>query len=193
MFSHILERYFSNTTHTEYTDGQAEAALRTIMEFGPKVLEKPDDYDSWCQIGLAGTFAHNGYFGLGREEDWACHAIEYEISGWNENITHGCGLAVVIPAWMRYVSPMAPERFVSFAVRVMGVEPQADDRATIELGIAKFIGWLQLMRMPTTLAALGAAECPIDAIARHCCRKGPVGHLKPLAAEDVEAILEGAR
>ena len=193
MFSHILERYFSNTTHTEYTDGQAEAALRTIMEFGPKVLEKPDDYDSWCQIGLAGTFAHNGYFGLGREEDWACHAIEYEISGWNENITHGCGLAVVIPAWMRSVSPMAPERFVSFAVRVMGVEPQADDRATIELGIAKFIGWLQLMRMPTTLAALGAAECPIDAIARHCCRKGPVGHLKPLAAEDVEAILEGAR
>lgn len=75
----------------------------------------------------------------------------------------------------------------------MGVEPQADDRATIELGIAKFIGWLQLMRMPTTLTALGAADRPIDAIARHCCRKGPVGHLKPLAAEDVEAILEGAR
>lgn len=49
MFSHILERYFSNTEHTEFVDGQAEAALRTILEFGPKVLSNPKDYDAWCQ------------------------------------------------------------------------------------------------------------------------------------------------
>ncbi|MDO5531190.1 iron-containing alcohol dehydrogenase [Sutterella sp.] len=193
MFSHILERYFSNTTNTAYTDGQAEAALRTIIEFGPKVLADVKDYDSWCQIGLAGSYAHNGYFGLGREEDWACHAIEHEISGWNENITHGCGLAVVIPAWMRYVSKFAPARFVTFAVNVMGVAPQADEKATIELGIAKFVGWIQALKLPTTLEALGAADCPIESLAHHCCRNGTVGHLKALDADDVEAILTGAR
>lgn len=193
MLSHILERYFTNTTATDYTDHQAEAAMRTIIAFGPKVLTHPDNYDAWCQIGLAGTFAHSGYFGLGREEDWACHAIEHEISGWNEHIVHGCGLAVVIPSWMRYVARFAPKRFVDFAVRVMEVEPQADDAATIALGIAKFTGWLQTLGMPTTMAALGAAECPIEALARHCCRKGPVGHLKALAADDVEAILTGAQ
>lgn len=193
MLSHILERYFTNTTATDYTDHQAEAAMRTIIAFGPKVLADPNNYDAWCQIGLAGTFAHSGYFGLGREEDWACHAIEHEISGWNENIVHGCGLAVVIPSWMRYVAHFAPKRFVDFAVRVMEVEPQADDAATIALGIAKFTGWLQTLGMPTTMAALGAAECPIEALARHCCRKGTVGHLKALAADDVEAILTGAQ
>lgn len=193
MLSHILERYFTNTTATDYTDHQAEAAMRTIIAFGPKVLADPSNYDAWCQIGLAGTFAHSGYFGLGREEDWACHAIEHEISGWNEHIVHGCGLAVVIPSWMRYVAHFAPKRFVDFAVRVMEVEPQADDAATIALGIAKFTGWLQTLGMPTTMAALGAGDCPIEALARHCCRKGPVGHLKALAAEDVEAILTGAQ
>ena len=193
MLSHILERYFTNTTATDYTDHQAEAAMRTIIAFGPKVLADPDNYDAWCQIGLAGTFAHSGYFGLGREEDWACHAIEHEISGWNEHIVHGCGLAVVIPSWMRYVARFAPKRFVDFAVRVMEVEPQADDAATTALGIAKFTGWLQTLGMPTTMAALGAADCPIEALARHCCRKGTVGHLKALAAEDVEAILTGAQ
>ena len=193
MLSHILERYFTNTTATDYTDHQAEAAMRTIIAFGPKVLADPSDYDAWCQIGLAGTFAHSGYFGLGREEDWACHAIEHEISGWNEHIVHGCGLAVVIPSWMRYVARFAPKRFVDFAVRVMEVEPQADDAATTALGIAKFTGWLQTLGMPTTMAALGAADCPIEALARHCCRKGTVGHLKALAAEDVEAILTGAQ
>lgn len=193
MLSHILERYFTNTTATDYTDHQAEAAMRTIIAFGPKVLSDPSDYDAWCQIGLAGTFAHSGCFGLGREEDWACHAIEHEISGWNEHIVHGCGLAVVIPSWMRYVSHFAPKRFVDFAVRVMEVEPQVEDVATIALGIAKFTGWLQTLGMPTTMAALGAVDCPIEALARHCCRKGPVGHLKPLAADDVEAILTGAQ
>lgn len=193
MLSHILERYFTNTTATDYTDHQAEAAMRTIIAFGPKVLSDPSDYDAWCQIGLAGTFAHSGCFGLGREEDWACHAIEHEISGWNEHIVHGCGLAVVIPSWMRYVSHFAPKRFVDFAVRVMEVEPQVEDAATIALGIAKFTGWLQTLGMPTTMATLGAVDCPIEALARHCCRKGPVGHLKPLAADDVEAILTGAQ
>ena len=95
-------------------DGQAEAALRTIIKFGPKVLADPSNYDAWCQIGLAGSFAHNGIFGLGREEDWACHAIEHEISGWNESIIHGCGLAVVMPAWMQQVSPCQSEALRGF-------------------------------------------------------------------------------
>lgn len=192
MFSHILERYFSATTATDYVDGQAEAALRTILAFGPKVLGDPADYDAWCQIGLAGTFAHNGYFGLGREEDWACHAIEHELSGWNEDITHACGLAAVTPSWMRFVAQRAPARFVAFAVNVMGVTPAGSDAETIRLGREKFVEWLRTMGMPVTLEALGAAECPIDALARHCCRKGPVGRLAALGEADVKTILEGA-
>lgn len=192
MCSHIMERYFSKTDATEYVDGQCEAALRTIMASGLKVYNDPSDYDAWCQVGLAGSFAHNGYFGLGREEDWACHAIEHEISGWREEITHGAGLAVVIPAWMHYVSGFEPARFVQFAVNVMGVEPREDDAETIRLGIAKFAAWAQSVGMPGTLAELGAEDCPIEALARHCCRAGTVGHLKPLDVDDVAAILTGA-
>ena len=115
MLSHILERYFTNTTATDYTDHQAEAAMRTIIAFGPKVLSDPSDYDAWCQIGLAGTFAHSGCFGLGREEDWACHAIEHEISGWNEHIVHGCGLAVVIPSWAPWTARLKRSRATAAA------------------------------------------------------------------------------
>lgn len=193
MLSHIAERYFSNTDHTEYGDAQAEAAMRTILKFGPRVLANPDDYDAWSQVALAGTFAHNGIFGLGREEDWACHAIEHELSGWNEDITHGCGLAVVMPSWMRFVATKRPARFVTFATEVMQVEAATTEAETIERGIAKFSEWLSTMKMPLTLSAIGAEECPTEALARHCCAKGTVGHLLPLAAEDVMAILEGAR
>ena len=193
MFSHILERYFSNTEHTEFVDGQAEAALRTILEFGPKVLSNPKDYDAWCQIGLAGSFAHNGYFGLGREEDWACHAIEHEISGWREEITHGWGLAVVIPAWMRYVAAIEPRRVADFSVRVMGVAPGDTKAETIRRGINALVEWTRRMALPTNLRELGAEDCPIESLARHCCRAGTVGKYVPLDQDAVLEILSACR
>lgn len=36
MISHIMERYFTNTEHCEYVDAQAEAAMRTAVDFGPE-------------------------------------------------------------------------------------------------------------------------------------------------------------
>lgn len=193
MCSHIMERYFSATEHTEYVDGQAEAAMRTIIGTAPKVCADPSDYDAWCQAALAGSFAHNGYFGMGREEDWACHAIEHALSGWRETIIHGEGLAVVIPAWMRWVSKSRPARFEAFALRVMGVPAQDTQERTIALGIVKFTAWAESLGLPTTLEALGAADCPAKELAQRCCGEATVGKLLPLAADDVEAILEDAR
>ncbi len=189
MISHIMERYFSNTPHTAYTDAQAEAAMRTAMVFGLRLRNNPEDYDSWCQVAMVGTFAHNGYFGLGREEDWACHAIEHMLSGWNEEIVHGMGLAIVIPAWMRYVALQKPKRFVQFAIRVMGVPAQESETETISLGIAKLCAFYQNMGMPLTLSELGYTDVPVADLAQRCCARGPVGHLLPLAKEDVEVIL----
>ena len=192
MISHIMERYFSATPATAYVDAQAEAAMKTALEYGPKVFADPTDYDSWCQVSLVGTFAHNGVFGLGRVEDWACHAIEHELSGWNEAIAHGMGLAVVIPAWMRYVAKSEPARFVQFALNVMGVEAGETDDETVERGIAKLCDFYRSLNMPLTMKDLGAADCPVESLARHCCRKGPVGHLKPLNEADVLAVFRAA-
>ena len=191
MMSHIMERYFSQTTETAYVDAQSEAALRTALEFGPVVHADPQNYDAWCQLGLVASFAHNGYFGLGRVEDWACHAIEHEISGWNEAVTHGMGLAVVIPAWMRYVSERHPARFAAFARRVFNVTA-SDDRQAAAEGIEALAAFYRSLGMPVTMCELGAEDCPVDSLARHCCRQGTVGHLMPLAAADVEAILKSA-
>lgn len=192
MMSHIMERYFSDTEETGYVDAQAEAALRTAIKYGPKVYADPSDYDSWCQVAMVATFAHNGYFGLGRVEDWACHAIEHEISGWNDAIVHGMGLAVVIPAWMSYVSAKKPRRFVQFAVNVLGITPQASDRETIELGIAKLCGFYTMLGMPISLKELGASDLPVESLAKHCVRNGRVGHLLELDKEDIVAILTHA-
>ena len=61
------------------------------------------------------------------------------------------------------------------------------------LGIEAFKAWLKTMKLPLTLQELGAVDCPIEALARHCCRKGAVGHFKPLEKADVEALLRAAQ
>ena len=182
MISHIFERYFTNTEHVEFVSGQAEAAIRTAMEMGPKLLENHSDYDAWCQVAMVGSWAHNGYYGLGQVEDWACHAMEHELSAFDPAITHGAGLAVITPAWLRYVAEVNPARMQRFAKNVMGVE-------TLEEGIAKLQAFYAAMKMPTKLSDFGLTQEALEACAASACaRTGTIGQFKKLTSEDVLAI-----
>lgn len=195
MLSHILERYFTNTEDAEFVSAEAEAAMRTIMANGLKLMENSQDYAAWSEIGLAGTFAHNGFYGLGVEEDWACHAIEHAVSGWKHEVTHGWGLAIIIPAWMRFVWTTNPARFVRFAKNVMGVTAdvsEVGEEAMIELAIAKFTVFEQKMNLPVRFASLEVGEMPVEEIAALATRRGPIGHFRSIGKEDVAAILTAA-
>lgn len=196
MMSHILERYFSNTAHTELSDALAEATLRTMIAFGPTVVDHPSDYDAWCQIALAGTIAHNNMLGVGREQDWACHRLDHELTA-RFGVTHGAGLAVLTPAWMRYVWRSNPKRFTDFAVRVMGVEPQAQDAATVEAGVSALEAHFARLGLKPTLAALGVDAAAIPDMARAALfasdgTEKKIGALRVLHEADIRAIYEQA-
>lgn len=192
MGSHILERYLTNTTGTGFVDGQAEAAMRAIMHFGRVVRESPADYDAWCQLGLAGTFAHNGFYGLGHVEDWACHGMEHELSAWDSRISHGAGLAVITPAYLAFVAKKNPARVLQWARNVMEVGADLADSEAIEAGIAKLRDFYRFMGMPLTLRELGAGDAPLEELASRAVVKGPLGHYVSLAKEDVLAIYRAA-
>ena len=182
MISHIFERYFTNTENTDYVSSQAEAAIRTAMTFGPKLLENPKDYESWCQVAMVGSWAHNGYFGLGQVEDWACHAMEHELSALDPKITHGAGLAVLTPAWLRYVANVNPARMQRFAREIM-------DKNTVEAGIEALCDFYRVMQMPSKLSDFGLDEAALEVCAKSACaRTGTIGQFKKLTSDDVLAI-----
>lgn len=182
MISHIFERYFTNTEHVDFVSGQAEAAIRTALEMGPKLLENPHDYDAWCQIAMVGSWAHNGYYGLGQVEDWACHAMEHELSAFDPTITHGAGLAVITPAWLRYVADVNPSRMLRFAQKIMQAQ-------TVEEGIEKLEAFYRTMKMPAKLSFFGLTDEALCSCAKSACaRSGTIGQFKKLTSEDVLAI-----
>jgi len=198
MMSHVFERYFTNTTHTDLTDGLCETVLKTIIKNAPLVLENPGDYDAWCEVGFGGTVAHNGLVGMGREQDWACHGMEHELSAIYD-VAHGAGLAVLTPAWMQYVYKDNVNMFVQFAVNVMGVKGSyRDPDAMIQEAILHLREFFNKMGLPATLGELGIDASQLEVMAKKATgaafgNEAPIGGLKKLYWQDVLEIYKLAQ
>ena len=164
MMAHIFERYFSNTEEVEVTDRVAEGVLKAIITTAPKVMEHPDDYDARANIMWAGTLAHNGICGTGRREDWVSHFMEHEVSA-VYGVTHGAGLAVIIPAWITFMAKHHPGKIAQFGRRVFGVTSHDDSTAAMEtvISLKAFFGSLGL---PVTFSELGVAHPDIDLLVK---------------------------
>ncbi|MCL2646850.1 MAG: iron-containing alcohol dehydrogenase [Phycisphaerales bacterium] len=196
MMSHIFERYFTNTLQTDVTDGLCETLLKTIMKNALIVIDDPKNYDAWCEVGFAGSLAHNNLVGLGREQDWACHMMEHELSAIYD-IAHGAGLAILTPNWMKYVYKTNIGMFVQFATNVMGVEGsfRTPDAIVLE-GIARLSEFFNKMGLPATLRDVGIDEKNLDLMAKKSTgvaygqTESPLGGLKPLAWQDVKEIMK---
>ena len=193
MMAHICERYFSNTPDVALTDRLCEALLKTIVDAAPKAIVNPNDYAARADLMWAGMLAHNNSCGVGREQDWASHQIEHELSAFYD-CAHGAGLAVVMPAWMEYVLPHDPMRFARFAVQVLGCEMDfACPEHTAREGIARLRAFFRQLGMPTTLAEIGAKAEDIPAMAAHRAEKPngfPFGNFVKIGPEEMQAILK---
>lgn len=199
MMCHIFERYFTNTKQTDLTDALAEATMRTIMHESRRLNADLQDVDAWGQLALCGTVAHNDLLGLGREQSWACHALEHELSAVYD-VPHGGGLAVVVPAYMKAVWQYNPGIYAQWATNVMGVSPHRDTGAVVLDGIARLQAWYRELGLPQNMQELGIpADADFAAMARAACKVYGGGAaiptlpgVHPLTAEEATAIYRAA-
>ena len=165
MMSHIFERYFTQTQHTDVSDELCEGVLRAVMKNAPRLMADSIDYDAWCELAWASSLAHNDLLGRGREEDWACHHIEHELSAIYD-VAHGAGLAVLTPPWMEIAYKANVPMFLQFARNVMGVEGGRDADAIIHEAIARLRRFFQGLGLPGTLRELGIGPDRLEEMAK---------------------------
>ena len=190
IMAHVLERYFTNTQEVEVTDRLCEAILLTMVKEVPRVIADPNNYDARANIMWAGMVAHNNLVGVGREQDWASHNIEHELSALYD-VAHGAGLAVIFPAWMTYVYKHDVNRFAQIAVRVWGCQMNfANPEVTALEGIERFKQFLTSIGMPINFKELGAKEEDIAVMVEKLGlgTEGTLGSFLPLKSKDVEQI-----
>lgn len=192
IMAHLFERYFTATRDVEVTDRMIEGLLLAMIHEGPRAVAEPENYGARANIMWAGMMAHNNSCGVGRDQDWASHDIEHELSALYD-CAHGAGLAVVFPAWMKYVYRKDVMRFAQMAVRVWGCSMDfADPEKTALAGIGAFERFLGSIGMPTRFSGIGAKEEDIGRLAHTACygngRTGHVGGFVRLGQQDVENI-----
>ena len=205
MIAHICERYFSGEGPAAVTDSIAAALIRTLLNAAPRALAEPCDYEARAAIMWAGTLAHNDLAGCGlgasvkaRAGGWESHALEHELSAVDPKIAHGAGLAVMMPAWMRYVWRENPQRFLSFGRDVFGILAEGDSSAAVEKSVAATIDRLQeffiSLGMPRSLHDFGLEPSSIDRLLGGLEKsRGKIfGAFKKLTPADARAIYHSA-
>lgn len=198
---HICERFFSGAGPVPVTDNIACGIIRAVIDAANTVATAPEDYDARATIMWSGTLAHNDLCGCGRAAapeklagGWESHGLEHEISAHRPEVTHGAGLAVILPAWMRYVWRADRERFLAFAQGVFDVEPVDETDEATEEAITFTIDELQRffigLGMPRTLGDLGLAPEEVDGWLETLRQnKGErFGELRSLTMDDARAI-----
>jgi alcohol dehydrogenase YqhD (iron-dependent ADH family) len=149
--------------------------------------------------------AHNDLVGCGRTASakaraggWESHALEHELSAIDPKITHGAGLAVVMPAWMRYVADADPSRFAKFGHDVFGVDSDGSNKEAVVAAALETIDRLQAffvsMGMPSSLKDFNLDISLIDRLLDGLEKsKGSIfGAFKSIGRQDARVIYESA-
>ena len=193
---HTMERYFTPNGTMDLTDSLAEGLMRTVMDNAVILRDDPANYEARAEIMWAGSLSHNGLTGCGSDGgDWATHGLEHEMGGMFD-VTHGAGLAAVWGSWARYVYRDCLDRFVKFAVNVMGVENSGAPEDVALKGIEAMEDFYRSIQMPTCFSELGIAPTQeqLSTMAHmfHIACGGKKGTAKVLQEADFLKIYEMA-
>ena len=155
-------------------------------------MRDPHDYEARAEIMWAGTLAHNGICSRGRNEDWISHGMEHELSASNTKVTHGAGLAVIFPAWMRYVCKENPRRFVRLGAEWFGLVTTGDDLADAYTTIDRIQRFFLDLGMPQYMDDFGFKPADVEEMIPRLLQnrggKWPIGSFMKLNEDDVRAI-----
>ena len=188
--NHIMEQYFCGE-HIMMNDAFMEGAIKSLMKNVKIVLDDPENYDARAEIFYATTLGCNGIYALGNSASgWPMHSIEHALSAYYD-ITHGIGLAIVTPRWMKHIlNENTMERFVSFGTGIFGIDQELPEIEIAMMAIKAIHDFYKEIGVPMTLREVGIDESRIDEMAKHIAdNEGLENAWAPLLEKDIKEIL----
>lgn len=195
IISHTFENYFTNVEGGYLQARFAEAILKTCFHYGPIACQEPDNYEARANLMWASSWAINGLISGGTANNWSVHPMEHELSAYYD-VTHGVGLAILTPHWMRYVLNDATlDNFVDYGVNVWGIDPSMDkyDIANKAIDMTQDF-FCKDLNIPASLTELGINEEYFQVMAQHAAKVkgGSIQGFVNLEVEDIVNIYKAA-
>ena len=188
--NHVMEQYFTEDT-TLLNDGFCESMFRSLMANGRKCIDNPEDYTARAEMMLACSYGCNGILALGNSPSgWPCHGIEHALSAYYD-ITHGEGLAIITPRWMRHIlNERTLPRFVKYGINVFGLDASLPEREIAEKAIDATYKFFESIGIPMHLREVGIDDSRLDEMAHHIAVNEGLDHAyAPLSEQDIKEIL----
>ena len=187
---HSLERYHNASGENELADEWALSLILSTMEAAKTLLRNPNDYEARARVMLNSSLTHDGLTSLGKTSVFVVHPLEHALSGYDQKITHGAGVALLYPVWATYVYKKDIGKFAKLT-EYLFKEKGATDEETAIMGIRLMKEFFSSLGMPTTFQEVGLGEKDIPALVSIATGNGTrtVGRYpQPLTEQDVEAI-----
>lgn len=193
ILSHIFEVYFNLENDLFMLDCVMEGLMKTIIKYAPIAIKEPDNYEARANLMWASSWAINGFIDGGKNSTaWSCHPIEHELSAFYD-ITHGHGLAILTPRWMKYcLDEKRLHKFVQFGVNVFGIDKNLPEMEIAEKSIEMISDFFfKTLSLPSTLTEIGIGRENFEIMAKKSCKGNPsIKGFKELTPDDVVKIYE---
>lgn len=190
ILSHIFEVYFSKEKDLYMLDRMAESLIKTVIKYTPIALENPSDYEARANLMWASSWAINGFLNGSKTHSWSCHPMEHELSAFYD-ITHGLGLAIITPRWMRYTfDEKTLPKYKEFGINVFDIDPTLPTQVIAEAAVDKLCEFFfRTLGLKSKLSDIGINDEHFAQMAQKAERIGNTANgFKPLSAADIEAI-----
>ena len=189
IMSHIIEVYFNTQKDLYMLDCMMEGLLKTVVKYAPVAIQEPNNYEARANLMWASSWAINGFINGGKRTAWSCHPMEHELSALYD-ITHGLGLAILTPRWMKYcLDPTTVDKFVQYGVNVFGIDSKQDKMTIAEESIRRTeLFFFETLGLQRTFSEVGIKCEDFELMAQKACRYGDIKGFKTLTQEDVVRI-----
>ena len=160
-----------------------ESIIKTVMRTTEILLENPNDYDARAEFAWVSLQALNGLTPAGTTGgSFPNHLIEHSLSALY-NVAHGAGLAIVIPAWMKWHKEQNAKQYERFAREIFGAK-SADE------GIELLEAWFKKIGAPTSLQDANIPKEGIKELAQNASETAKVWGMSEIYSfEIIEEIL----
>lgn len=186
IIAHSIEVYFTASLHPDFNSRLVESIIKTVIQTTEALLKNPDDYDARAEFAWVSLQALNGLTPAGTAGgSFPNHLIEHSLSALY-NVAHGAGLAIVIPAWMKWHKEHNIRQYERFAREVFGVQ-SADE------GIMHLEAWFKKIGAPVRLAEANIPNEAIKELAQNASETAKVWGMDGIYTEELIAkILQNA-
>lgn len=187
---HTFERYFTGDDTIEPTDRIAEAVLLTVKEAGTVLVHEPKNYNARAALMWSSSLSHNGLTSCGKDfRILTVHQLEHGLSGIHDRIAHGAGLAVLYPAWARFIYRYDLPRFSRIAEKVWNVKGNNDEETAL-LGIEAMKEYFASIGMPVSLRELNIYPSDFEPIINNITANGTriIHSYIPLGKDEITEI-----